>query len=392
MLLRNYQGFRLVKGRAGTNTHALLCALIGATSVLAGDGPNALLGLPAIVVPADNPTTSEKIALGKKLFMDRRLSLNNTLSCAMCHVPEQGFTQNELATSVGFEGKSLRRNAPTLLNVALHNSFQRDGAKASLEAQVWGPLLAHNEMANGSIDVVVARINAMPDYLGLFEQAFTGKSAAEITIGQAIASYERTLLAGDSRFDRWYFSAEANALNADEQAGFRLFIASNCNACHALDERAASFTDNRFHNTGVHAAQRRKSSRSISVQLAPGVSINVDPAALAAVSEPPMRDDGRFEVSGDPRDLHAFKTPSLRNVALTAPYMHDGSVATLEEVIGFYARQLATANEPFIAALEWSAQEKSDLVAFLRALTSSHAAHLSLGAREAVVNAGPSPR
>ena len=345
---------------------------MAATSVLAGDEPNALLGLPAIVVPADNPITPEKISLGKKLFMDRRLSPNNTLSCAMCHVPEQGFTQNELATSVGFEGKSLRRNAPTLLNVTLHNSFQRDGAKASLEVQVWGPLLAHNEMANGSVAAVVARINAMQDYLGLFEQAFNGQGADEITIGQAIASYQRTLLAGDSRFDRWYFGGVANALTADEQAGFRVFITSNCNACHLLDERAASFTDNRFHDTGIHAAQQRKLSRSISVQLAPGVNIEVDPATLASVSEAPLRDEGHFEVSGDPRDLHAFKTPSLRNVAVTAPYMHDGSIATLEGVIEFYATQLTTANQPFIATVKWSAKEKSDLVAFLRSLTSNH--------------------
>lgn len=355
------------------------------SGVHADDAANSTLGLPPIVIPADNPITPEKVALGKKIFMDRRLSPNNTLSCAMCHVPEQAFTQNELATSVGFEGKSLRRNAPTLLNVALHDSFQRDGSKASLEAQVWGPLLARNEMANGAVGAVVTRINSLADYQGLFEQAFAGKSAGEITIGQAIASYERTLLAGDSRFDRWYFGAAANALGADEQAGFRVFMASNCNACHRLDERAAPLTDNGFHNTGSHAAQQRKSLRPISVQLAPGVSIEVDPDALASVSEPQMRDDGRFEVSRDVRDLHAFKTPSLRNVALTAPYMHDGSIATLEGVIDFYSQEFtAQAEQPIVA--EWSAREKSDLVAFLRSLNASHAASLISGARAAAVN------
>ena len=366
--------------------HALLGAFLNAAGVHASDAANSTLGLPPIVIPADNPITPEKVALGKKLFMDRRLSPNNTLSCAMCHVPEQAFTQNELATSVGFEGKSLRRNAPTLLNVALNDSFQRDGAKASLETQVWGPLLAHNEMANGAVVAVVTRINSLTDYQGLFERAFAGKSAGEITIGQAIASYERTLLAGDSRFDRWFFGAEANALSADEQAGFRVFMASNCNACHRLDERAASFTDNGFHNTGSHAAQQRKSLRPISVQLAPGVSIEVDPDALAAVSEPQMRDDGRFEVSRDVRDLHAFKTPSLRNVALTAPYMHDGSIATLEGVIDFYALDFTAQAEQPIAVAGWSAREKSDLVAFLRSLNAGHAASLISGARAAAVN------
>lgn len=384
--------FFFLKNALRASIHAVLGALLGIAGVLAGDAQNALLGLPPIVVPADNPLTPEKIALGKKLFMDRRLSPNNTLSCAMCHVPEQGFTQNELATSVGFEGKSLRRNAPTLLNVALHDSFQRDGAKPSLETQVWGPLLAHNEMANGSVEAVVARINAMPDYRGLFEQAFAGKSADEISVGQAIASFERTLLAGDSRFDRWYFGGDANALSADERAGFRLFMSSNCNACHAFDERAAPFTDNRFHNTGVHAAKQRNASRPISVPLAPGVSVDVDPGTLAAVSEPEMSDDGRVEVSHDPRDRYAFKTPSLRNVALTAPYMHDGSIATLEDVIGFYAAGFTSQGEQLVAAAEWSAREKSDLVAFLRSLNASNAARLSLGARAAVMNSEQRPR
>ena len=296
-------------------------------------------------------------------------------------MPEQSFTQNELATSVGFEGKSLRRNAPTLLNVALQDSFQRDGAKASLEAQVWGPLLAHNEMANGSVAVVVERINSLPDYAGLFEQTFAGKSADEISIGQALASYERTLLAGNSRFDRWYFGGAANALSAAEQAGFRVFMAANCNACHFIDEQAAPFTDNRFHNTGVHAAQQRNASRPISVQLAPGVKIAVDPRSLSNLSEPEHQDQGRFEVSGDPRDRFAFKTPSLRNVALTGPYMHNGSIGTLEQVIEFYTTNYVSQSELRITRLELSAQSMSNLVEFLRALTAENVAELSRDAR-----------
>ncbi len=354
------------------NGHAVLWALLLAGSVLAGDTANPNLGLPAIAIPADNPITPEKIALGKKLFMDRRLSLNNTLSCAMCHVPEQAFTQNELATSVGFEGKSLRRNAPSLLNVALHDSFQRDGAKASLEAQVWGPLLARNEMANGTVDAVVARIISMPDYQGLFEQSFAGKSVDEITIGQALATFERTLLAGDSRFDRWYFGGNETALTTNEKAGFRVFMSANCNSCHRIDEHAAAFTDNRFHNTGVHAAAQHRAAQSISVQLAPGVYVEINPDSLANVSEPKQIDEGRFEVSGDPTDRYAFKTPSLRNVALTGPYMHDGSLATLAAVVEFYSSIYRVQGKPTEPERKWTALEKTNLVEFLHALTTEN--------------------
>ena len=351
------------------NSYAVLGALLLAGSVLAGDTENPTLGLPAIAIPTDNPLTPEKIALGKKLFMDRRLSLNNTLSCAMCHVPEQAFTQNELATSVGFEGKSLRRNAPTLLNVALHDRFQRDGAKLSLETQVWGPLLARNEMANGTVNAVVARIESLPDYQGLFAQAFAGKSAGEITIGQALASFERSLLAGDSRFDRWYFNRDENALSTSEKAGFGVFMSANCNACHRLDERAAPFTDNRFHNTGVHAESQRRAAQPISLQLAPGIYVEINPDSLANVSELEQNDEGRFEVSGDANDRYAFKTPSLRNVALTGPYMHDGSLATLAAVVEFYAAIYRGEGKPIEPERKWTALEKSNLVEFLHALT-----------------------
>ncbi len=350
--------------------HALLGALLVVTNVLAGDSVNRQLGLPPIVVPVDNPITPEKIALGKKLFFDRRLSKNGTLSCAMCHVPEQGFTQNELATSVGFEGKSLRRNAPSLLNVALHDSFQRDGAKASLESQVWGPLLAADEMANGKVANVVERINSFDDYQGTFELAFGGKSADEGTVGQALATFERTLLAGDSRFDRWFFGGDQTALSENEKAGFRVFTSSGCSACHLVDARAAPFSDNRFHNIGASAFTRQNNAEPILVQLAPGVTIQIDRDSLTSVSEPRREDLGRFEVTGNPGDRDAFKTPTLRNVALTAPYMHDGSLSTLEEVIEFYSSSALLKNYRNANLVVWSDAEKSALRAFLMALTS----------------------
>jgi cytochrome c peroxidase len=369
--------------RARASIHAVLAALLGVAPVVAGEGSHALLGLPTIKVPAENPITPAKIALGKKLFMDRRLSPNNTLSCAMCHVPEQGFTQQELATSVGFEGKSLRRNAPTLLNVTLHENFQRDGAKASLEAQVWGPLLAHNEMANGTVEAVVERLKKLPDYRGLFEAAFVGQGPNQESVGQALASYERTLLSANSRFDRWYFGHDAQALSGEEQAGFELFKRANCAACHLLNDEAAPFTDNRFHDTGVSAAKRQHATIPISVQLAPGVSININVKDLANVSEPDQADSGRFEVTQNAADQNAFKTPTLRNIALTPPYMHDGSIATLSEVIDLYALRAACAPGP---SLTLSANERVQLLAFLRSLTGSNVVELAADARAAFVN------
>ena len=157
------------------------------------------LGLPAMALPRRNPPTEAKIALGRKLFFDRRLSFNRTLSCAMCHVPEQGFTQYELKTPVGIEGRFVKRNSPTLLNVGYRTTLFHDGREATLENQVWQPLLKSNEMANPSIGFVLATIRDARDYEGLFEAAFDQGLTAE-TVGMALASYQRGLVAADSPF------------------------------------------------------------------------------------------------------------------------------------------------------------------------------------------------
>jgi cytochrome c peroxidase len=331
------------------------------------------LGLPAVPVPKDNPQTEAKVALGRKLFFDRRLSFNGTMSCAMCHVPEQGFTSNELATPLGVEGRSLRRNAPTVLNVAYHPLLFHDGREHSLETQVWGPLLAANEMGNPSVGHVVARVRSLPDYRRPFEQAFPGRGATMETIGQALAAWQRTLLAGNSRFDRWRYGGDANALSAVEQQGFRLFTGkARCAACHRIDERSALFSDFAFHNTGIGWRRVYGTPQRIRVELAPGVFTEVSAQALDSVSERPQPDLGRFEVTQDPADRWSYKTPSLRNVALTAPYMHDGSIATLEEVVAFYDAGGVDnpGKSPLLAALHLTAAERAALVAFLRSLTS----------------------
>ena len=345
------------------------------------------LGLPVLPVPADNPLTPAKVELGRKLFMDRRLSPNETMSCAMCHVPEQGFTSNELGTAIGIEGRSLRRNAPTILNAAYLERLFHDGREIGLENQVWGPLLAANEMGNPSIGYVVEKIRGLPDYRGLFETAFAGRGVGAETIGQAIACYERTLVSGNSRFDRWRYGREAGVLTEQEQAGFRLFTGrAGCSACHTVGEASALFTDQRFHNTGVGWARSQDAGDlKHRVQLAPGVFTEIRESETRSFSEPRPRDAGRFEITQDPADRWAYRTPGLRNVALTAPYMHDGSVATLEEVVEFYDRGGIDnpGRDPLLKPLDLSSGDKQALAAFLRSLTGDNAPALARAARNA---------
>ena len=343
------------------------------------------LGLPPLPVPAANPLTREKIDLGRRLFMDRRLSHNNTLSCAMCHVPEQGFTSNELGTAIGIEGRSLRRNAPALFNVGYQRSFFHDGREPHLEEQVWGPLLARTEMGMPSMGYVTEKVRQLPEYRGLFEAAFGGPVTSE-RIGQALASYQRTLVSGNARFDRWRYGGDAAALDAREQRGFGIFAGrGRCVACHRVGEQSALFTDHRFHNTGIGWERTMHPERAgYRVQLAPGSFVEVE-GRLLSVFEPPQADTGRYEVTGALKDRWAYKTPTLRNVALTAPYMHDGSLATLEEVVAFYDRG-GIANEnrsPLIAPLGLDAEERAALVAFLKTLTGDNAEALARDARRA---------
>ncbi|MCG7947296.1 MAG: photosynthetic protein synthase I, partial [Candidatus Thiodiazotropha taylori] len=203
---------------------------------------NPPLGLPAIPVPADNPLSREKIDLGRKLFYDRRLSLNDTFSCAMCHVPEQGFTSNELAMAVGIEGRSVRRNSPSVYNSAYSNLLFHDGREENLEQQAWGPLLANNEMANPSIGYVLNKVRQIEDYRGLFEEAFEGRGVSMETLGMALASYQRALVSADSPFDRWRYAGDQTALSDSAKRGFEIFTGkAGCVACHSIGERSALF-------------------------------------------------------------------------------------------------------------------------------------------------------
>lgn len=337
------------------------------------------LGLPKVPIPKYNPITRAKINLGRKLFYDRRLSLNNTFSCAMCHIAEQGFTSNEMATAVGVEGRTVRRNSPSLYNSAYFSLLFHDGRENQLEQQAWLPLLAHNEMANPSISTVIDKINQSDNYPKLFQQAFH-KPASMETVGMALASYERTLNSANSAFDRWYYGHDKSALTLNAQRGFQLFTGkAGCVSCHSINADYALFTDNGLHNTGIGYQQAMVSNETQqSVQLAPGVFVNVDNKVIDTVSESKANDLGRYEISQKPEDRWKYKTPSLRNVALTAPYMHNGSFASLHDVLEFY-NQGGISNEnldPLIKPLHLTPQELSDLEHFLLALTGSNVTEL----------------
>jgi cytochrome c peroxidase len=347
------------------------------------------LGLPPVPTPKDNPPTTEKIALGRKLFFDRRLSFNNTMSCGMCHVPEQGFTNNELATPVGVEGRSIRRNSPTILNAAYAKHIFHDGRDTSLETQTINPLLARDEMANPSMGWLIAKINGLSDYDGMFARAFGGGPTTD-RIGKAIASWERTVVAANSPFDRWRYAGEKNALDTDAKKGFELFTGKAlCIACHHIGAKYALFTDDAFHDTGIGyvSAEAERDDAPVPVETAPGEVIPMSRELIRSISEPRPSDLGRFEVTLNPKDKWRFKTPSLRNASVTAPYMHDGSLRTLEEVVGFYDRGGVPHEglDPLIQPLDLTPEEIAALVAFLQSLTSPGITELAADARSVAV-------
>ena len=335
------------------------------------------LGLPKLDIPDSNPVSEEKVMLGRRLFFDRRLSLNDTFSCAICHIPEQGFTNHELATAIGFEGRSVKRNSPTIYNVAYYSIFFHDGREDSLEQQAWSPLLAHNEMANPSIGYVINKIKGIKEYNGLFEAAFDGKGPTMETVGDALASYQRTLNSANSRFDQWYYGKQENVLSDDEKAGFALFTGKGkCSACHLINNEYALFTDNKLHNTGHgFAVSMGIKPEKTRLQLAPGVFVDVETELIDSVRQQPKENDvGLYTITQNPFDRWKYRTPILRNVELTAPYMHDGAFNNLKEVIEFYNRG-GVPNEllsPLITPLGLTGQEMNQIIAFLLALTGNN--------------------
>ena len=335
---------------------------------------------PANGLPNKQPYSSEKSLaeleeLGRQLFFDRKLSHNGTLSCGMCHIPQQGFTSNQLATAVGIEGRTVKRNTPTLLNVSYLSSLFHDSRESKLEQQIWSPLLAHNEMGNPSIDFVVKSIEANLNYKIAFRKIFD-EGITMRTIGKALAAYQHTLVAADSPADRYLYSGEENALSKSEKNGYELFIGKGrCSACHLIQSDSALFTDELAHNTGVGYQKAMTNNDSFfTAKIAQDIDVSYDVDYVSPSAEPPPSDLGKYEITEVPSDRWKFRTPTLRNVELTAPYMHDGSFQTLGDVVRFYNQ--GGFNNPLldslIKPLSLSETEEEELVSFLRSLTGRH--------------------
>ncbi len=301
------------------------------------------LGLPPVPIPPGNKPTADTIALGKKLYYDTKLSADDTISCASCHGPAHGFTDG-LPVSTGVGGKLGGRSAPTVLNAAYSPVQFWDGRAGSLEDQAGGPVANPVEM-NMPHEVVVKKLNADAEYPKLFEKAFGPGPVTLEKVQMAIASFERTVIAGNSPFDRYQFGGDKKALSAAAIRGLGLFkdpAKGNCVKCHTIEEKYALFSDGKFHNLGV------------------GMN-----------AEGELSDLGRYTQTKVEADKGAFRTPTLRNIAQTGPYMHDGSAKTLRRVVDFYVGG-GNSNPQLdkdIKKLELSGREREDLVAFLESLT-----------------------
>src|SRR5689334_12814283 len=294
--------------------------------------PTGLAGYEPMTIPPDNPMTPEKVALGRQLFFDERLGIDGTRSCYSCHVCEHGLTDG-LSKSIGAGNKQLPRSSPTLWNIGYYQSFYWDGRSPSLEKQALAAWTGANMGANA--DEIVAKLNALQDYKTQFQKVFQSDATPDSVV-KAIAAFERTIISGDTAWDRWK-AGDPNALSQSAWRGWNIFQAIKCNNCHD----GVLFTDQQFHNIGIGMDQK----------------------------EP---DVGRFKVTQNPQDTGAFKTPTLRDIEKSAPYFHDGSARTLEEAVdtmlggGKPNQYLDKKNlEPHKLLPE----QREDLLNFLRSLT-----------------------
>ena len=338
------------------------------------------LGLPPLPVPADNPQTPEKIALGKRLYEDVRFSSTGKISCSTCHEATKAFTDSPLKTSAGIDGLKGTRNAPTVLNSAYNRTQFWDGRSPDLEDQARHPFLNPVEMGLKDHQPILDVIAADAEYGRSFVAVF-GEAGADVTIDhvlKAIAAFERTVISGDSAFDRYYFGGDERALTDAQKRGFQLFVGqARCVSCHAIEQTSALFTDHRFHDIGVGVNQLGDRivplAKAFEVAKAKGADVDV-----TVLTNPDSSHLGRFAVTDALSDLGAFKTPTLRNIARTSPYMHDGSLPTLREVVLHYnnggtvdpAQKITPFLSGGIRPLGLSFPQIEDLVAFLEALTS----------------------
>lgn len=296
-------------------------------------GPQKIGSLPPVIVPPDNPQTALKIQLGKQLYFDTRLSQDNTISCATCHDPTLGWSDKG-PTSAGIKGQRGGRRSPPVSNAAYLPLQFWDGRAPSLEEQAKGPIANPIEMGN-THEVMICTVDHIPGYVEAFKTVFGTDHITLDHIAQAIAAFERTVVTTDSPFDR-YVRGDDSALTPLEKKGLEVFNGKgHCTACHW----GGNFSDGRFHNLGV---------------------------------KPPVsgkEDVGRYEITKNPQDMGAFKTPTVRDAARRAPYLHDGSEKSLESLVEFYDRGGDVRSgtlDPLLVPLGLSKQEKKALVAFMQ--------------------------
>src|SRR5215208_1984673 len=296
--------------------------------------PIGLAGYEAMTIPPDNPMTPEKVALGRQLFFDERLSIDGSKSCYSCHVCEHGLTDG-LPKAIGPGNKQLPRSSPTLWNIGYHKEFYWDGRSTSLEKQAMAAWVGGNMGVGDKTGEIVAKINALQGYKTQFQMVFQSDATAD-NMMKAISAYERTIISGNTAFDRWR-AGEQSAMSESAVRGWNNFQAIKCNNCHD----GVLFTDQQYHNVGIGMDQK----------------------------EP---DPGRGKVTNKPEDTGAFKTPTLRDVAKSAPYFHDGSAKTLEEAVDIMlggGKPNQYLDKKNLEAHKILPEQREDVLNFLRSLT-----------------------
>lgn len=324
--------------------------------------------------PSGNPITDAKVKLGDMIFDENHLSADDSVACNTCHSPRNGFTTHT-ATGRGVDDQIGKRNAPSILNAVFYKSLFWDGRAATLEEQATMPILNRIEMGQKRPQEAVARLAAIPKFVEAFQQVF-GHPVNWEDMGKALAAFERTRLSTQAPFDRFVHGDE-KALNASQQRGWALFTGkAHCADCHTYDPRLPLFGDNLFHNTGVGARglDYNRLAKSAAEKVGTGNKAEIDRLALAT----DYTELGRFLVTRKREDIGAFKTPFLRDVLLTGPYMHDGSLQTLWDVVEFFNKggQPNVFLDAKMKPLGLSENEIDDLVNFLSALTSDRFADL----------------
>jgi cytochrome c peroxidase len=315
-------------------------ALVASLSIAQAEDASKWLRPTKVPQPKDNKLTKERIELGRFLYFDTRLSKSNKISCATCHHPKRGWTDlKPVAKAVGHEGRVGPRNSPTVLNTAYQRHQFWDGRAKSLEEQALGPIQADVEM-NMPLDELVAKLKKIKGYRELFDKAYPGEGITPKTIAKAIASFERTVVSTESPFDK-YIKGDKNALNTQQKRGWKLFKGKgHCTDCHD----SFNFTDGSFHNIGLHDGELKG------------------------------KELGRYNVKARAAWYGVFKTPTLRDVAKSYPYFHDGSVKTLTEATaicaggGRFDRNVKN-KSPYMKDRHLTKQEIADIVAFMEALS-----------------------